>query len=410
MSDTSNDSSPVTRPVSFADEVRGQQPHSLDRELSTLLQDNYVVSDLRRGLADEDTPGIPASWARMDEDDVRAAGLDPALMHDAKSGFDASFYRDAQGHVVLAFTGTDEGRDWKHNFGQGLGRKDAQYDRALTLGRKAREAFGENVIFTGHSLGGGLAAAAGMANDVPAVTFNASGVHDNTLERHGFDADVLKREAEQGAIRSYRVDNEILTHLQEDSIPLKWAMPDAPGHEIVLPDPDPLSFFERLVPGRMLMHRVDLHYIEAVMEAQDLAQLRARERNPALAPRTIGDVDGTPNRLLRDAVTGLAVHRGPLGLADNERFLNTAAGVAARARQDGLERIDHVLASTDGRRVFAVQGDLHDPGHRRSQVDVEQAVRVQAGQSAIQLRASDIQQQEQARMQDRQQRAALAFQ
>src|SRR5690606_26550090 len=163
---------------------------------------------------------------------------------------------------------------------------------------------------------------------------------------------------------------EILTHLQEDSIPLKWAMPDAPGHEIVLPDPDPLSFFERLVPGRMLMHRVDLHYIEAVMEAQDLAQLRARERNPALAPRTIGDFDGTPNRLLRDAVTGLAVQRGPLGLADNERFLNTAAGVAARARQDGLGRIDHVLASTDGRRVFAVQGGLHDPAHRRSQVDV----------------------------------------
>src|SRR3546814_11563171 len=124
----------------------------------------------------------------MGKDVVRAAGRDPELMHDATSGFDASFYRNAQGGVVLAFTGTDEGRDWKHNFGQGLGRKDDQYDRALTLGRKAKDVFGENVIFPGHSLGGGLAAAAGMANDVPAVTFHAAGVHDKPLARHVFDA------------------------------------------------------------------------------------------------------------------------------------------------------------------------------------------------------------------------------
>src|SRR3546814_5623183 len=85
----------------------------------------------------------------------------------------------------------------------------------------------------------------------------------------------------------------ILTHLQEGSIPLKWAMPDAPGHEIVLPDPEPLSVFERLVPGKMLMHRVELHYIEAVMEAQDLAQLQERERNPGAGTRAIGDADST---------------------------------------------------------------------------------------------------------------------
>src|SRR3546814_767654 len=406
MSDISNDSSSAMQPTGFADEVRGRQPHAIDRELSTLLQDNYVVSDVRRGMAD-DARELPANWARMGKDDVRAAGLDPALIHDAKSGFDASFYRNAQGEEVLAFTCTDEGRDWKHNFGQGLGRKDDQYDRALTLGRKAKEVFGENVIFAGHSLGGGLAAAAGMANDVPAVTFNAAGVHDKTLERHGFDADTLKREAEQGLIRSYRVESEILTHLQEGSIPLKWAMPDAPGHEIVLPDPEPLSFFERLVPGKMLMHRVELHYIEAVMEAQDLAQLQERERNPGAGPRAIGDADSTPNRLLRDAVGGLSPQRRQLGLADNERLLNTVAGMATRARLDGLERIDHVIASTDGQRAFAVQGSTHDPAHRRSQVELEQVARTPARQNAMQLRASDVQQQEQA--QERQQRAALAF-
>ena len=185
---------------------------------------------------------------------------------------------------MVAYAGSDEWKDWPHNLGQGLGFQDAQYDQAIALAQEAKRAFGDNVVLTGQSLGGGLAAAASMVNDIPAVTFNAAGVHDKTLERYGFDADVLKREAEQGLIRTYHVKNEILTHLQEDSIPLKWAMPDAPGHKIELPDPDPLTFFERLVPGKMLMHRVDLHFIEAVMEAQDLAQLQVRERNPGAGP------------------------------------------------------------------------------------------------------------------------------
>src|SRR3546814_5395083 len=138
-------------------------------------------------------------------------------------------------------------------------------------------------------------------------------------------------------------------------------MPDAPGHEIVLPDPEPLSFFERLVPGKMLMHRVELHYIEAVMEAQDLAQLQERERNPGAGPRAIGDADSTPNRLLRDAVGGLSPQRRQLGLADNERLLNTVAGMATRARLDALEPIDPVIASTDGPRAFALQGTTLGP-------------------------------------------------
>src|SRR3546814_8431690 len=84
----------------------------------------------------------------------------------------------------------------------------------MALADEAKRAFGNNVILTGQSLGGGLAAAASMANEIPTVTFNADGVHDKTLERHGYDADALKREAEQGLIRSYRVESEIPTHLQ----------------------------------------------------------------------------------------------------------------------------------------------------------------------------------------------------
>ncbi len=405
----SGSSSSITARDGFASEVAGQLPHAVDRELSTLIQDNYAIADARRGKSSFE-PVLPGTWMRMDDAAVRAAGIDPALLHDAKSGFDASLYRDARGAVVVAYAGSDEGKDWLHNFRQGLGFQDVQYDQAITLAREAKLAFGDNVILTGQSLGGGLAAAASMVNEVPAITFNAAGVHDKTIERYGFDANVLKREAEQGLIRTYHVRNEILTHLQEDSIPLKWAMPDAPGHKIELPDPDPLTFFERLVPGRMLKHRVDLHFIETVMRAQDLAQLQVRERNPGSGPQTIGDAESTPNRLLDDALAGLAAQRRQLGLEDNERFFNIAAGMAARAGRDGLERIDHVVASSRAGSAIAVQGELLDPAQHRSIIDLDEAGQTPARQSAISLREQDSQRQGQAReVAERQQRPALAY-
>ncbi|MBO7942079.1 DUF2974 domain-containing protein, partial [Streptomyces sp. S9] len=105
------------------------------------------------------------------------------------SGFLARIYGDEHGHYVVAFSGTDEGKDWLTNFRQGLGFEDAQYNQAIALAREAKVAFGDEVVITGHSLGGGLAGVASISSGIPAVTFNASGVHDKTLERIGIDAD-----------------------------------------------------------------------------------------------------------------------------------------------------------------------------------------------------------------------------
>ena len=374
----------------FAADVTGKRPHAVDRELSALLQDNYIVTDMRRGLPD--TGGeLPGTWARMSDDEVRAAGINPTLLHNGKSGFDASFYRNAEGAMVLAFTGTDEGKDWKHNFRQGLGLRDDQYDDAVKLAVRTKFALGDKVVFTGHSLGGGLAATAALVTETPAVTFNSAGVHDQTLEREGLDAG-------EGLIRTYAVKNEILTHLQEDSLPLRFALPDAPGHRIDLPDPDPLSFFERLVPGRMLMHRIDLHYIDTVMRAQDQAGLDVRGREPAAETRDQAATRG--DRLLRDALAGLSPQRRQLGLDDDERFLNVVAGLAARAGNDGLQRIDHVIAARDGGGVFAVQGQPRDPGHRRSLVGLDEVSATPARDSAAELQAGEARQAAQTQSHD----------
>ncbi|MFT4196700.1 MAG: DUF2974 domain-containing protein [Pseudoxanthomonas sp.] len=361
----------------FAERFAGRQPQPIDRELSALLLDNYTVADLRRGQAG-DAPALPGGWTRMGEQDVRALGIDPALMHDARTGFDASFYRNARGNVVLAYAGSDELQDWKHDFAQGLGLDDAQYRQAIALAKAARTALGNELVLAGHSLGGGLAAAAALAADTPAVTFNAAGVHDGTLERAGLDPHQARAYADAGLVRSYAVDNEILTWLQEERFPLNYAMPDALGHRIALPDPDPLSFFEALVPGRMLAHRLELHGIDAVMQAQDRARLDVRGHAPATAP--------IASRLLEDAVRGLAPHRQRLGLYEDECFLNTAAGIAAQARSDGLWRIDGVLPSRHGQVVFAVEGTRTDPAQRRSRTEVALASLTPAHDSAAQLR------------------------
>lgn len=85
------------------------------------------------------------------------------LLHQP-SGFDAAFYENGI-EVVLAFAGTDakSGADWATDVLQGWGRIPAQYHAGLTLAQEARIRLGIiTLIYTGHSLGGGLACYAGL--------------------------------------------------------------------------------------------------------------------------------------------------------------------------------------------------------------------------------------------------------
>ncbi|MCC4599480.1 XVIPCD domain-containing protein [Xanthomonas melonis] len=380
--------------AAFAEAMRGQQPQPQDRQFPALLQDLYATANQRREGVPETFAPLANGWSRMDDNALRQAGIDPALLHDGKSGFDAAFYRNDQGQVVLGFCGTDEGKDWKHNIGQGLGFDDAQYASAIQLGGQARQAFGDQVVISGHSLGGGLAAASAMVNDIPAVTYNAAGVNDRTLERQGLDAAAAKEYASSELIRGYHVKNELLTHLQEDSIPLKWAMPDAAGHQIELPDPDPLSFGQRLVPGMMLKHRLDLHGMDAVIKAQDM-QSPEPNRVAALQPGS---------QLFNDAVVRLDGQRERLGLRDDDAFLNTAASVAARAGNDGLQRIDHLVPNRHGDSLIAVQGRMDDPAHLRSHVQTASAANEPVQGNVSQLQQHNQQPAHQPAQQEEQRR------
>lgn len=215
--------------VSFDAQVRGQDAKAIDLELMQISNAVYDPSVQSVG-----------NWTRVSDADLTAAGIDPATLENPDTGFRAGIYTDGDGNHVLAFAGSNERQDWTGaNLRQGLGWEAEQYDEAVQLAQLAAGEYGDDLVITGHSLGGGLAATASLVTGNAAVTFNASGVHDNTMSTHNLDVDAAKAEAADGLIRRYNVDGDPLTTAQQDTWGLNHLLPDAPGHEITLDSPYP---------------------------------------------------------------------------------------------------------------------------------------------------------------------------
>ncbi|SIT09342.1 hypothetical protein [Paracoccus saliphilus] len=110
-----------------------------------------------------------------------------------------------------------ENGDWVSNLYQGLGRGSPQYDQAMKFGslcvdNKILALADKRMEISGHSLGGGLAAAVCcyLDHNYPdvifhAITFNAAGVNANT---------VVPATLSSGTINCFAVEDEVLTTLQ----------------------------------------------------------------------------------------------------------------------------------------------------------------------------------------------------
>ncbi|UOF15232.1 hypothetical protein IEQ11_00765 [Lysobacter capsici] len=223
----------------FSEQLAGQQPQKeIDTALAELSSDVY-----------ETTNTGAAGWTRLTPDqltnlkgpDGKPAGIDPASLDVDGSGFRAAVYTNGDGQYVVAFAGTNgfnplgDG-DIANDVGQGLGFNTSQYKQAVALAKEAEAAFGDNVVFTGHSLGGGLASTAALATGNTAVTFNAAGLSNDTLRDLGFTPHEARSQAEDGQIRRYNVDGDPLTGAQQ-GVELINGMPDAVGYELNLAHP-----------------------------------------------------------------------------------------------------------------------------------------------------------------------------
>lgn len=168
-------------------------------------------------LADDvynDVASPPPGFRVASESDLDRLNLTPAMLEQPGSSFRARVYATGSGddvRYVVAFRGSSAGEDWKNNAQQALGLNSESYAKALRIGKELARSDAE-VTITGHSLGGGLASAASIASGREADTFNAAGLHGDTIA----SARVIAAANGRGStdVQAYHVPGEILTSLQ----------------------------------------------------------------------------------------------------------------------------------------------------------------------------------------------------
>jgi hypothetical protein len=134
---------------------------------------------------------------------------------DPKSAFKAEVFLpvDGKGKPIVAFRGTNKPQDFKTDLRQLVGLRDSSYDQAMSLAVKLKNN-GVDAEFTGHSLGGGLAAAAARATNKEATTFNAAGLHPNTVQDY-LDKNNLPH-LHGSRVTNFANQGDILNVLQSD--------------------------------------------------------------------------------------------------------------------------------------------------------------------------------------------------
>jgi hypothetical protein len=164
----------------------------------------------------------PEGWHMLSGEELADKGVSPEMLLDPASGFKAALYKSSferPPKLVIAFAGTEDKKDILADLRQGIGLKEKQYNEAMDLASAVTERVGKrSVETTGHSLGGGLASAATVVTGTKGYTFNAAGLHINTVKRAPYE---ISRAAmhEQGAlIDAYRSTSDPLNNAQKAAL------------------------------------------------------------------------------------------------------------------------------------------------------------------------------------------------
>lgn len=230
-------------PGEFSSYVSGTQARELD------------VDFMRLSYAAYDNGPPVCGWNEVSQQQLEAMGWNPEVQLDVPgSQFRAKVFTDGEGNYVLAYRGTaGQGDmltdpDWQTNYGQASGLWTDEFDRLApqvaqefkdTLATYGGNGEVNNLAITGHSQGGGLATVGSAITGLPAVTFDASGVHPDTFERLGLDMEAVRQDASAGQIRRYSMFEDMLTVAQESFPVTSPALPEAMGVPIVVkPDGD----------------------------------------------------------------------------------------------------------------------------------------------------------------------------
>ena len=116
------------------------------------------LDPLKRDI-EKNRPAVPTNW------------IEKEWHADDGTGFSYGVYQNGS-EIVISYAGTNENGDWLTNVANGFGFGSTQTTKAALAYLQAKQQYGANITFTGHSLGGGLASIMSVWFDRPAVVFD----------------------------------------------------------------------------------------------------------------------------------------------------------------------------------------------------------------------------------------------
>lgn len=345
------------------------------------------------------------------------------------------------------------GKDW-----------DPQMEAALSYALQMHRKYGADhkIEVTGHSLGGAHAQVVAHTFGWGGRTFDAPGAK-NIIESEGYaiwckNNGVTPPGApayEHGTVQptsllNYTVNNSVVNERTGDHIGTKFSISSLAGREGVLEHGQwavglisgalaetPLldqtlgrvvgpgsKWVEYLVKGAAIgadaTERHDMSRISRAFQ-EDVADGRAIPRQyGGTGPGTDGDrrlahdpaQPGHPDHPMYEKIrSGVQEIHAQRGMSFGEAGERTVVALLATAKQNGLERVDHVVAgarATSGADIFAVEGGLRDPAHKLALVNTEAAAQVPIEASIQKLDAANQRQDQLAQGQSQEQSRTVA--
>ena len=187
-------------------------------------------------------------YEKLNAEEMGKMNIKDSDLKDPSTGFKADIYKDKNGDYVLVYRGTysdpnhpendlihDWSKEWTDdNMKQGLGMGSEQYNKSIKLAEKvnSNKPKDKQLTIAGHSLGGGLATAAGAATGSKTYAFCPAGVHPNTYKMYGV------QNPDTSKVHTYYSNQDFL-NMASNNLSL---MPKAAGERIMLHTLDSFDF------------------------------------------------------------------------------------------------------------------------------------------------------------------------
>lgn len=211
----------------LADMPPGKQREALAQATERFERNNVAVERARlaKDVYNVGQGEPPEGWERVSSAELKRLGMKKDLFPQLSKHFRASEFKDGYypelyrskpeilGEVkyVLCFRGTQGPKDGATDVIQAFGGRTVHYTRAIESAQKLRKVLGGNLEMAGHSMGGGMATAAGIVTGSRVFAIDPAGVHPATLERIGKG---YARESAKLWVQNYVTEGEILDCVQ----------------------------------------------------------------------------------------------------------------------------------------------------------------------------------------------------